>query len=175
MKMKAIILILVCSFQISLVYSQEKYFFNIPSLKNETIVANNKQGTSAISYSAKQLIYNQEEIFILKKGKKIILSNSLGNIGTASSKKFKKLSIDDYTYKLISGKKKLSYIKTDEKKICGIASYEFTDKGINVEIESCEPKIVPFLFLSTLAHINGTIDSEAIVNITLLDLLNTLY
>jgi hypothetical protein len=153
-----------------LVDAQEKYHFTINSGK-DTVVVYDAQNTVVLLYGKDVFTYRQTPIKRTKDKKKMVFSSPDKELGCVSSKKYRKIyTADGSTYELKSGKKKLSYKKDGH--ICAVSNYSFNnrDKKIDVEmnVETEDLNLIPFLFQSTLAHILGTKEAEQALWMSLL-------
>jgi hypothetical protein len=150
--------------------AQEKYHFTINS-KQDTVVVYDARDNAVLLYGKDVFVYRQTPIQLTKDKKKIVFSSPDKELGSVSSKKYRKIYMADGSmYKLTSGKKKLSYKKDGHP--CAASNYSFNnrDKKIAVEmnVETADLTIIPFLFQSTLTHIQGTKEAEQLLWTSLL-------
>jgi hypothetical protein len=153
-----------------LVNAQGKYHFTINS-RQDTIVVYDAQNTVVLLYGKDAFVYRQTPIKLTKDKKKLVFSSPDKELGSVSSKRYRKIhTTDGSTYELKSGKKKLSYKKDGH--ICAVSNYSFNnrDKKVAVEmnVETEDLNLIPFLFQSTLAHIQGTKEAEELLWMSLL-------
>jgi hypothetical protein len=156
-----------------LVKAQEKYHFTINSnnSKQDTIVVYDAQDNAVLLYGKDIFVYRQTPIIIAKDKKKIVFSSPDKEWGSVSSKKYRKIyTADGSIYELTSGKKKLSYKKDGHPCATSNYTYDNRNKKIAVEmnVETADLNLIPFLFQSTLAHIQGTKGVEQLLWMSLL-------
>jgi hypothetical protein len=153
-----------------LVDAQEKYRFTINS-QPDTIVVYDAQDNVVLLYGKDVFTYRQTPIKITKDKKKLVFSSPNEELGSVSSKRYRKIhTADGSTYELKSGKKKLSYKKDGH--ICAASNYSFNNRGkkvdVEMNVETEDLNLIPFLFQSTLAHIQGTKEAEQLLWMSLL-------
>jgi hypothetical protein len=141
--------------------AQDRFHFTI-NPKQDTIVVYNAQDSVVLRYGKGVFTYRQTPVKMTKNKRKIIFSSPDGELGRVSSGKYRKIYLeDDSVYALAFGKRKLSYKK--EGRVCAGAGYSFggsypypagkVDVEMSVDTDS---NLIPFLFQSVLAHIQGT-------------------
>jgi hypothetical protein len=153
------------------VAAQEKYHFTIHP-KQDTILVYDAHDQVVLRFGKNLFVYRQTPIKVTKEKKEFVFSDSEGELGRVSSKRYKKIHLaDGNTYTLASGNKKLSYRK--EGHACASAEYSFSrgdalavgkvEVEMNVDTDSI---FIPFLFQGVLTHIRATREATQVAWIT---------
>jgi hypothetical protein len=149
-----------------LVDAQEKYHFTVDA-KHDTIAVYDTRDNVVLLYGKDVFVYQQTPIKVIKDRKKIIFSSPIGELGKVSSNKYRKIYLTNGSmYILSSGKRKLSYKKDGQ--VCASAEYSYNGSypyvmsdRIDVEMNiDTDLDVIPFLFQSVIAHIQGTREAE---------------
>jgi hypothetical protein len=151
--------------------AQEKYHFTLNS-KQDTIVVYDAHDNVVLLYGKDVFVYRQTPIKITGDKRKIVFSTPDKELGSVSSKKYRKIYLTDGSmYMLTSGKKKQAYKKDGH--VCADANYSYNSSypysvGDRVDVEmsigdNTDLNFIPFLFQSVLAHIRGTKEMEQLV------------
>jgi hypothetical protein len=168
MKKIGILLLLVLANSV-LVDAQETYRFTFKprTLKKDTITVYDEKDNAVLMYGKDIFVYRQTPITVSKNKKERVFSSPAGELGRASSKRYRNISLaDGSTYELAPGMMKLAYKK--DGRICARAEYYCGSYfpytvGNEVDVEmsvDTDTDFTPFLFQSVLAHINVTRSSE---------------
>jgi hypothetical protein len=181
MKMKKnVILLLFILINSILVDAQEKYHFTINSKQQDTIALYDAHDNVVLLYGKDLFVYRQTPIKVTGNKKEIIFSFPDRELGKVSSRKYRKIYLEDGNmYVLISGKRKLSYKR--DGRVCANAGYSFSgrypystgkvDVEMSVDVDT-DLNFIPFLFHSVLAHIQGTKEAEQLLWILWINSLN---
>jgi hypothetical protein len=155
--------------------AQEQYHFTVDyGSKQDTIAVYDAHDNVVLLFGKDVFVYRQAPVTVAKDKRSLVFSSAGKELGKVSSKKYKKIYLADSSmYVLESGKKKLSYKK--DGRVCASAGYSyscypyFSGNKVDVEmsIDDTDLSFTPFLFQSTLAHIQGTRTAEQLFWITL--------